>query len=103
MSIQTSLDTPQSELSLLKNYIRRYPRLGSIQTNLDTPQSELSELSLLKNYIRRYPRLGSIQTNLDTPQSELSLLKNYITDTPDWGHSDQSFKKYTKVIIFIKK
>jgi hypothetical protein len=41
-SIQTSLDTPQSELSLLKSYIRRYPRLGSIQTNLDTPQSELS-------------------------------------------------------------
>jgi hypothetical protein len=32
-----------------KKLYQEIPQLGSIQTNLDTPQSELS---LLKNYIR---------------------------------------------------
>jgi hypothetical protein len=44
-----------------------------------------SELSLLKNYNRRYPRLGSIQTSLDTPQSELSLLRSYNKRCTSWG------------------
>ena len=41
-----------------KNYTRRYHRLGNIQTSLDTPHSELS---LYKNYNARYPRLEEYQ------------------------------------------
>ena len=52
-----------SYLSLLKNHSTRYPRLGSIQTSLNTPHSELP---LYNKYNMRYPGLGNIQTSLDT-------------------------------------
>ena len=103
-SIQPSLDTPHSELSLHNNYNRRYPRQGNIQTSLNTPHSELSVF--VKSHNMRYPRLGSIQPSLDTPHSELSLYNNYnmryprleniqtsVDTLPAWGISHYNFIK----------